>query len=250
MSATPQSADTVLEAARKASAAYIQSLPDYIVKRTTTRFVGAHPLLSTIEAAGGWRALDTVSGELTVRHGAEFYSNLTVDGKPVGSAPGGAWSTGEFSNEMSMVLPPERAARFTNLRVDSVRNRAAYRYSFAVDKSHSSWDLTASNIPGASDVTGFSSAYTGTVWIDRDTGQTLRVQTATKDLPAGFSLEAVTAVTDFDFVKIGDTQYVLPVSSETVSCQRTTGVCLKNATVFKSYDRFDTSTSITFNEEK
>ena len=56
-------ADPVIEAARKAADAFAQSLPDYIVKRATTRYKG-NP------QKRNWQTRDTVSGDVAAAHGA------------------------------------------------------------------------------------------------------------------------------------------------------------------------------------
>jgi hypothetical protein len=67
-----------------------------------------------------------------------------------------------------------------------------------------------------------------------------------RTLPPGFPLDAIESDIDYDFVRIGDAQYVLPVHSESSTCERGSYVCLRNETVFKDYDKFGASTSITF----
>ncbi len=111
-----QQSNPVIEGARVAAATFAQSLPDYIVKRTTTRYLGTrNRATDPAEYVHSWRTLDTVSGDVAAVHGKEVYSNITVNGKPREKLPaGGAWSTGEFSNNLLAVLAPEKAARFTH----------------------------------------------------------------------------------------------------------------------------------------
>ena len=243
-----QELDPVIEAARKGAATYATSLPDYIVKRTTTRYIGVRPdRYFPGRRIATWRELDTVGADLAVERGTEVYTNVSLNGLPSLDMPhGGAWSMGEFSTELLSILPIERAAKFTRRRDEMLRNRPVYRYAFEIDVRHSVWNLSAGHLPGAPKVVQISPAYSGDIWIDRETGEVLRITEAARDLPGRFPLDAVEEATDYDFVKIGGEKYVLPTHSETLSCLRDRFTCWKNTTDFRDYDKFGSKSSITF----
>jgi hypothetical protein len=161
--AAQQSPDPVIEVARKAAASYRQSLPDYIVKRTTTR---------GMSAVAFSKQLDTVTADVAFEHGKEVYANIRLNGNSVKELPsGGSWSTGEFATRMLGILAPERAAVFTHQHAESTRNRPSYRYDFAINQAHSAWRLSAANVGNATIPVSYSPAYTGRIRVDRDTGQ-------------------------------------------------------------------------------
>ena len=251
-------ADQPIEAARAAAAAFAQSLPDYIVKRTTTRYQGprasvypndAAAWLQPDQAAGPWRILDTVRGDVAARQGSEIYSNITVNGRAAKNLPtGGVWSAGEFSIAMLAILAPESAARFTGQRAESIRNRPAFRYSYSIDHSHSKWRLTTANRVGATSGAPYSPAYAGAIWIDRATGQVLRIEMSARGLPDYYPMDTIESATDYDFVKIGDAAYCLPVHSEAFTCHRNTSSCLRNDTIFQDYNKFAANANITFDQ--
>jgi hypothetical protein len=237
--------DPLVEAAGKAAAAYEDSLPDYIVKRTTTRYRGTRARFDVTI----WRPVDTVTGDVTAVHGKEVYSNITINGKPAVELPNrGSWSAGEFTTVLLAILPPERAATFTHRRNEQLRNRAAVRYDFAVDQSHSAWRLAADHLPGSPGHQSYATAYTGAIWIDKQTGQVLRIEMSARGLPNWFALNSIESYTDFDFVQIGDRSYLLPERSESLTCERNGRICLKNETVFTNYDKFVSNTSISFDD--
>jgi hypothetical protein len=235
--------DPLIEAARKAAAAYQNSLPDYVARRTTARYNATpHRLDVTI-----WKPVDTVTGEVTAVHGKELYSNITINGNPAAKLPNwGAWSAGEFATVLMAILPRERAATFTHQRSEQLRNRAAARYDFAVDQLHSAWSLAADRLPGAPGPPNYFPACAGAIWIDKQTGQVLRVEMSARGLPNWFALSSIESRTDFDFVQIGDREYLLPSHSESLSCKRNGFLCLKNETVFTNYDKFVSDTNISF----
>jgi hypothetical protein len=224
-------------------------LPDYIVKRTTTRFGGTtdrfHPArASTEDGDVDWYAQDTVTAEVIAEHGREVYTKVKVNGKPSNGQPAsGSWSAGEFSSALQGVLSVKSAASFTNKREVTIAHRASYRYDFAIDQSHSSWRIDARS---GQDVTGYAPAYNGAIWIDRDSGQVLRIEMVARSLPDYFPANNIRSFTAYDFVKIGNESYVLPMHSETMSCVPNSKACVKNVSVFGDYKKFGTHTSITF----
>jgi len=243
--------DPLIEAARTAAASYAQSLPDYIVKRITKRSVGSRPDLNAPgEDVQFWRPLDVITGDVAAEHGKEVYTNITVNGTPVKNLPGGGeWSAGEFSTVMLSILPPERAAVFTRPHAESIRNIPSVRYDFAVDEKHSAWHLAAGHLPGAPSLESYTTAYAGTIWIDRETGQVMKIDMSARGLPSYFPLSTLRSVIDYDLVKIGDQKYLLPTRSDSVTCQRGTPICLKNETVFENYDKFSANTNVTFGDD-
>ena len=242
--------DPLIETARNAAAAYQNSLPDYIAKRTTARYRGTRAALwQPASAIRVWSQADTVTGDVTAIRGKEVYSNITINGVPAAQLPNwGSWSAGEFATALLAILPPERAAAFTHQHAEQLRNRAAVRYDFAIDQSHSAWRLATDHLPGSPGPQTYAAAYAGAIWIDKQTGQTLRIEMSAHGLPNWFALNAIESYTDFDFVQIGDRSYLLPERSESLTCERNGHICLKNETVFTNYDKFVSSTIIHFDD--
>jgi hypothetical protein len=238
--------DPLIEGARNYARDYARSLPDYVVTRDTSRFKGIRPRLNG--PPGDWQFADMVSAELTVRNGAESYANLRENGRPIAALPAGVWSTGEFAAELAAVLAPERNARFDAGHAESIRKRKVRRYKFSVDQKHSAWVLNAKNIPGSSDFPAFVCAYEGAIWVDLETAKILRVQMAAKDLPVGWPLDNINSQTDYDFIDIDGTPYVLPVNSESLSCETRAGVCFRNESAFHGYKKFQVNSEMVFDK--
>ena len=255
--AKPQNTPGAIETARKAALAFAQSMPDFIVNRTTTRYRGARILISQnqavmqraliLNANTDWRPLDTVSGNIATDHGKEIYSNIVVNGEPAAALPlRGVWSQGEFSAALLAVLSPQSAAQFAMKGRDLVRNRRATRYSFAVDQAHSIWSLPAEAGRGSSSDLRFSPAFDGTIWIDDRNGQVLRILISARGLPKNYPSDTIESTIDYDLVKIADAGYVLPVRSELLTCQQRGNLCFRNVSVFRDYKKFEADSSLTF----
>lgn len=234
--ASPPPPDLVIEAARKAAAVYVQSLPDYIVKRTTKRYEGFN--------GGNWHPIDIVAADVAAVHGKEIYTNVTDNGHPVSGLPGGgAWTAGEFSTAMAAILAPQSAAVFTHRHAESINKHASYRYDFAIDQKHSSRYLALDNSPSS---VSYAPAYEGQVWLDKGTGQVLRIEMRARIFPAAFPLNATASRIDYDFVKIGGRAYLLPTQAETVMCERSSARYLMNDNLFRNYDKFTADSTIIY----
>lgn len=249
-----QKADNpMIDAARGRAMEFAASAPDYIVKRTTIRYQGSyHPDVVHLvydhwqmPAVVDWDPIDAVTMQLAIVNKKESYSNIAVNGTPMKDLPEGSWSTGEFAVTLLEILSPESATTFTHQREETIRKRPAYRFDYSVDREHSTLSITAGPFSWAPAIVHYTSGYGGTIWIDRETGQVLRIEQTARGLPDTFPLETVTGATDYDYVQIGGRQYCLPVHSEAVNCSRRL-LCWRNVTSFTHYDKFGSQTSIQF----
>jgi len=237
---TASSGDDFIDEAREAAFSFSETLPNYVVKQFTTRY-------ATDVARGGrtsWQALDTVTADIVEVDGTEQYKNILVNGKPPLRDPEktGSWSRGEFSSLQLDVLSPLTNANFHGKRATTIVNRPAFRYDFSVEQPNSHWHVE-------SEGQSCMPAYTGSIWIDKESHRTLRIELAAQGMPRNFPLDQVESAVDYDFVPIGDGKYLLPVHSEALSCGRGVG-CSRNVIEFRNYKKFTADTSITFEADK
>lgn len=172
----------------------------------------------------------------------EEYRNILVDGKPAPKPveKTGAWSTGEFVTTLRTLLSPQTAAAFVRRGDDRIVGRDAYRYDFSVRKGNSHWVIV--NPDGRSE----SPAYNGTLWIDKERHRVLRLEMRTSSLPAGFTYDKAESTLDYDFVRIGKENYLLPIKSANLACMSGGSTCMKNEIDFRNYRRFEAESDITF----
>ena len=236
--------DPVIDSARRAAATFSKSLPNYIVKRTTTRFQGVRTTAFTPgEAAGKWRRLDIVTADVVAEHETEVLMNIQLNGEPTKDVQkSGSWSAGEFSNTLRAILSPESAAVFTNQRDATLLNRPAYRFDYEIDHAHSSWHLSSGG-------NTYAPAYGGQIWIDQESSRVLRIEMSARDVPAFLQLDSIVSSIEYAFVKIGDGSYLLPTHSESMECERGTTACFKNVTDFRGYRKYSADTNISFDEK-
>jgi hypothetical protein len=233
----PKTGEPVIDKAREAAFSFSETLPNYIVKQFTTRY-------QTEAARGGqtsWRAIDTVSADVVSEGGKETYKNVLINGKAPKEAveKTGAWSTGEFASLLLDILSPDTDADFHNRRSTTIVNRGAYRYDFSVEQENSHWHVYSA-------AESYKPQYTGAIWIDKENSRVLRIELSARNMPKAFPLDTVESAVDYDYVLIGDGKFLLPVHSESLSCERGTSICNRNVIDFRNYKKFGADTSITF----
>ncbi len=228
--------DAHIQKAREAAESFTESLPDYVCRQQTARFQ------STTHTVN-WVPVDIVTAELVYEKGRESYRNIAINGKQAKSQRmeeiPGATSTGEFGSVLEDLFSPATAADFRFRRNSKSGGRDAFLYDFAVDHDHSHWAIHA---PSQSVLP----AYRGSVWIDKETGRTLRIEMQTVHLPEEFPFDKIEMATDYEFIRISDRQFLLPVHSENLMCQRGTDVCSHNVIDFKNYHKFTGESTIEF----
>ncbi len=232
--------DPIINAAREAAWQWADTLPNYIVKQYTTRY-------QTETSRGNrtsWQALDVVTADVVSENGHESYKNLQVNGKPTKDVEkSGSWSTGEFSTILLNLLAPGTDADFHGKRTSTIGSRQAWRYDYTVEQKNSNWNIIAASQT-------YKPAYSGAIWVDKQTNRVLRIEMASKQMPGAFPLDTVESAVEYDFVLVGDQKFLLPTHSEALSCTRGSSDCTRNVIDFRNYRKFGADTSITFETEK
>jgi hypothetical protein len=198
-------------------------------------------------APASWQAMDIVTAEVVYEKGKEDYRNVTVGGKPAKKSMeeiGGAWSTGEFGTVLINLFNPGTAAQFHYRKDSRVAGINAKEYGFEVAHENSHWTVrygSQSYVP----------AFSGSVWIDPATSRVLRIEMEARSFPDQFETDHVESSTDYEYIRLGGApQYLLPVHSETLSCQRGTNNCARNTIDFRNYHKFEGQSTITFGDSK
>ena len=232
--------DPLIRKAANAAMDFTETLPNYVCQEVVTRFVSEY-------SPANWHAQDIVTSEVVYENGKEDYRNITVGGKPFHGSmedTGGAWSEGEFGTILINLFNPGTAAQFHYLQDSRTGGVNARKYSLEVTHANSHWSVKFGSdeyMPG----------YTGNVWIDPATGRVLRIEMFAHNFPGSFETDHVESATDYEYVRLGGTdQFLLPVHSETLSCERGTSNCSKNTIDFRNYKKFEGQSTVTFGDAK
>jgi hypothetical protein len=225
----------IIETARN----YSKSLPNYLCVQVTRR---------RFDPTGheDWRLYDTVQEQLSYVDHKESYKVAMINGRAVANIDhhqlGGSTLSGDFGSIYTEIFAEETAAEFEWDHWATLRGRRMYVFSYHVPQSRSHFTI--------SDETRrvITAGYHGMIYADRDSKIVMRYKMECEDIPADFSVKDVKLDVNYDFVKIADQEFVLPLKTDLKSVANTPrGKYMSwNEAEFHLYRRFGTETNIIF----
>ncbi len=231
---SPEEQRRVLDQARQYAMSYSKRLPDFICTQVTRRYYDPAGLEF-------WRSMDTITEKLTYFEQKEDYKVVTVDGRLADTTHdklGGATSSGEFGSMMKEIFDPKTETEFRWLRWGTLRGRRNHVYSYGVSQSRSHWRIDYQRsmeiVP----------AYRGLIYVDADLLTVTRITLEAVDIPPSFPIQLARTTLDYDFIKIGDAEHVLPLRAEVRMREGRTLV--KNEVEFRMYRKFGAEATIKF----
>jgi hypothetical protein len=229
-------ADPVIEEVRRNVRDYVESLPDFICQQEITRYLD-------VDGTGGWTRADVLTYEIAYNGKRESYKPLRVNGMMTGvplERAGGATSTGDFASRLANLFDAETRATFKAAGRERLGTRQTLVYDFRVPRATSKNTLQFEPLPAV--IFGYS----GSVWIDAETKQVLRIEMAADDLPPSYAGISAENIIDYDIVKLRglDVEVLLPIRAEVVLGDRGRRHNARNVNVFKFYRKFETDVKI------
>ena len=205
-------ANEVLGLTKNITLAASNAMPDFVVRQLIKRS-------AALGNSSNWIPQDTLTIGVSYRATAgEEYKVLTVNGMPPGTEArqgseygdyvGGASSTGEYVTGLANLFKEESHTAFKMVDTDLLRGRPTIVYEYEVDLPYSSLTLKAAKSVVA------TVASRGRIWIDREQDRILRFEQIAAQIPSGFPIHAASSVIDYDWVKINERPYLLPISAQ------------------------------------
>lgn len=223
--------------ARELAAEYTQGLPSYFCQEIVTRYVSQTHVVN-------WTVVDVVTAEVVYDDHKETYRNIAINGKATKKAPEetGSWSTGEFGTIQTNLFSPG-VADFKFAQDSMTARTPSSVYDFDVPRPRSSWTV---RLPGQFIVP----AYKGSVWLDKQKANVLRIEMQARDIPEEFPLVSVETTLDYDYISLGTpAKFLLPVRAEVLTCRRGSNDCERNVIEFRNYHKFTGESTIKFTQQ-
>lgn len=235
----PPNFDKILQDVTDHARNYSANLPNYICAQVTRRYVDP-------TGAENWRTADTIQEQLTYFEQNEKYKVVMVNGK---AAPetlthdklGGATSSGEFGSILHAIFAENSHTEFSWERLAKLRTRIMYVIAFEIPASRSTY-----TIYHAGSQRKITAGQRGVVYADRDTGMIMRIKLECTEIPPDYPIQKVDLDLNYDFIKINEREFVLPLRSELRSKEGS--YLVKNETDFRLYRKFGTESEIKFEE--
>jgi hypothetical protein len=193
----------ILEDIRAKAFDFEKNLPDFICTQLSHHSVDP-------KSFNQWKRLETVHEELRVVHHAEEYSLITQNGKQANSSgkrPANLVSLKDFTSALHDVFDPKAKAEFAWTAWDSVRGHRVHMVTFGLRKDNSTFTVGKEKSPIVAGVAGF-------LYADADTNAIIRIIMAATDVPVKYPLQGITRDLNYDFIRMGDKIYLLPVKAD------------------------------------
>lgn len=224
----------VLQEVREYAENYTKSLPDFICTQVTRRYVDP----SGLEF---WQMQDTLTARLSYFDQKEDYKLILVNNTMTSQSYeslGGATSTGEFGSLLRELFAKSSQARFRWERWATLRGRRTHVFAYRVAQPNSQWRIDYERRMQ------IIAGYHGLLYVDKDTNTVVRVTLIAEDIPPSFPITEASTVLDYDFTKISDREYLLPLRA--VVRMRSGKLLTRNAVEFRMYRKFAAEATITF----
>jgi hypothetical protein len=212
-----------------------KNLPNFICTQTTRRF-------EDFNGKNGWRPIDIIVERLTYFEHREDYKVIELNGIAA-NVPheqlGGASSSGEFGSVMKSIFTPETETQFNWQSWFTLRGRQTHVYAYRVVASKSNYHL---KVPEKK--LDLVAGYHGLIFVDAHRHSVHRITAHPDGIPASFPIQDVSLALDYEYTRIGDADFLLPLQFELRSRE---GVLLvKNDVDYDNYRKFTADSNITF----
>ena len=210
------------------------SLPDFVCTQTTRRFESV--------SANNWEPIDVIVERLTYFDHREVYKVLTLNGQSANITHdrlNGASSSGEFGSLTKAIFLPETETEFEWNDWSMLRGKTMQVYAYRVRALQSKYHIA---VPEKS--LDFVAAYHGFIFIDNQDHIVYRVTLHADGIPLNFPIQDVEISLDYDYTRIGDANYLLPLQFELSSSEGHRLV--KNHVDYGNYQKFLAASVIKF----
>lgn len=198
-----ETAKKIIEDTRAKALSYSRELPDFTCRQITRRNEDPKGL-------NQWRVLETINEQLNYINRQEDYRLIAVNGKKSGSQtpPGGILHSSEFADVLNWIFDPKSKAEISWSQWEALRGHRVHVLGFRVAKENSQFVVSKSK--GEKITAGMF----GVINVDAESGAILKVGIIATDIPASFPVQGVAMELNYEFAKIGDHYYVVPLKAD------------------------------------
>jgi hypothetical protein len=226
----------LLDQARSHAADFINDLPNFVVTQIVTRSVRT-------PGKKDWRRQDKLEIEVSYRaKTGEQFKLLRYNDKPAQMTYDqlkGATSTGEFGSILGALFSPESQAEFKEIRREIFHRHQTVIYDFMVQKEFSSNTITDVNTGRA-----VTTAYSGSIWIDAESGRVLRIKQTAVGIQPGFPITLAERAVEYEWITLDGQRYLLPIYADVILGNDLKRYYLRNVIELRNYHKFDTDLKI------
>ena len=223
---------------------YTNTLPDFICLEQTRRYVDT-------TGKDSWRAADVITARLSYYNKKEDYKLVSMNDKVMNDAAytsvGGALSMGDFGTTMREIFEPQSNTHFEWERWTTLRKRLTHVFAYRVALEYSRYSIhygEDEKDPGSTIIVG----YRGSIFVDDELHTVVRIVQEAENIPPSFPVQQVKSTLDYDFTKIGDREFLLPLVNDVR--MHSSRLWTKNVKEFRLYRKFSADAVIKFDGEE
>jgi VWFA-related protein len=227
----------ILADATRYATDYRDSLPNFMCEQVTDRFVSP-------DGGKTWKHKDKVTGQLTYFDQVEDWSFLETerDGhkdhiEEDTESERGISSAGLFGAVITGLFGPSSKAEIAWKETGVLNEGTVQVFSYRVAQENSNLNLRVSS----SEV--ITVGYHGLVYIDSATHSVRRITEVADGVPKKYAIHATSVSADYDYVFIGDRDYLVPVGAQVILKKGRNETAL-NEIGFRKFHRFGSTLKI------
>jgi hypothetical protein len=233
----------LLDEVRDYAVNYTRRLPDFICLEQTRRY-------GDTTGREAWRLQDIITARLSYFNQKEDYKLVSQNDKVITDASyasvGGALSMGDFGTGMRDIFDPRSHASFAWDRWTTLRGRRTHVFSFRVPLEFSQYTIESKG-ESKDDVQRITVGYHGSIFVDKEYNTIVRITQEADNIPPSFPVQEAKETLDYDFIKIGDSEFFLPLMA-TVR-MHAGRIWEKNEKEFRLYRKFSADAVIKFDDK-
>ena len=230
----------LLDEVRDYAMNYLHRLPDFICLEQTRRYVDT-------TGRENWRHMDTITARLSYFNQHEDYKLVSMNDRVVTdsnyASVGGALSMGDFGTTMRDIFQQSSNTRFNWERWTTLRGRRTHVFSYRVPLEYSRYTIEYQG-EAKDDRLRITVGYKGEIFVDNEFHTIVRIKQEAENIPLSFPVDEAKETTDYDFTKIGDQEFFLPLVVDVR--MHTPRVWTKNVKEFRLYRKFSADAVIRF----
>jgi hypothetical protein len=227
-----------LEHARQVNLDRAANMPNFVTDEIAKRYTS--PRKANPPA---WKLEDMIESEITFKGDQPTREHIRINGKPSNKPgiPGVSWSV-EFGTEIKPVFDPECTTEVAFEGSREVSGKQLRSYVFTSPPDGCFGTATWGSIFGRRQ---YTPGVTGRVLVEDPGGSMIQYEEEAVGYPKGFAVQSFKQIISWDYVKIGDSSYLLPVSLD-FFIGFTSGDPWRVTVEYKNHRRFEAATSVTF----